>query len=60
MVPMVDLRKQFSEIKDEVLEMLTEILESSHYVLGSRVSDFEKKTAEYQGISACNRGRIGH
>ncbi len=50
MVPMVDLRKQFSEIKDEVLEMLTEILESSHYVLGSRVSDFEKKIAEYQGV----------
>ena len=50
MVPMVDLRKQFSEIKDEVLEMLTEILESSHYVLGSRVLDFEKKIAEYQGI----------
>jgi UDP-2-acetamido-2-deoxy-ribo-hexuluronate aminotransferase len=50
MVPMVDLRKQFSEIKDEVLEMLTEVLESSHYVLGSKVSDFEKKTAEYQGV----------
>ena len=34
MVPMVDLKKQFHAIKDDVLDILTEILESSQYILG--------------------------
>ena len=50
MVPMVDLKKQFRAIKDDVLDILTEILESSQYVLGAKVSEFEKKVAEYHGI----------
>ncbi len=59
MVPMVDLKKQFHTIKDDILEILTEILESSQYVLGSKVSEFEKKVAEYHdtgeaiGVASC-------
>ncbi len=49
MVPMVDLKKQFREIKGDVLNVLTEILESSKYILGSKVSDLEKKVADYHG-----------
>jgi dTDP-4-amino-4,6-dideoxygalactose transaminase len=30
--------------------MLTEILESSYYVLGSKVSEFEEKVAEFHGV----------
>src|SRR5512135_904195 len=50
-VPMVDLKKQFSDIKDEVFEMLTEILESSQYILGPKVLELEKKIAEFHGVS---------
>ncbi len=50
MVPMVDLKTQFYEIKEEIFQVLTEILESSHYILGSRVSEFEKKVADFHGI----------
>jgi UDP-2-acetamido-2-deoxy-ribo-hexuluronate aminotransferase len=50
MVPMVDLRKQFREIKDEVFRVITEILESSHYILGAKVSELEKKIAEYTNV----------
>ena len=50
MVPMVDLKKQFIEIKDEVIEMLTGILESTQYILGPRVVELEKKIAEYHGV----------
>jgi len=50
MVPMVDLKKQFGEIKGEVFDILAEILESGHYVLGARVSDLEKKISDYQGV----------
>ena len=50
MVPMVDLKKQFQEIKGEVFHVLTEILESSKYILGTKVSEFEKKVANYHGV----------
>ncbi len=50
-VPMVDLKKQFNDIKDEVFDMLTEILESSQYILGPKVLELEKKIAEYHGVS---------
>jgi len=50
-VPMVDLKKQFQEIKGEIFEVLIEILESSHYILGQRVSEFERKIAEYYRVS---------
>lgn len=47
---MVDLRKQFQGIKGEIIDILTEILESSHYVLGSKVSELEKKVAGFHGV----------
>lgn len=50
MIPMVDLKRQFQGIKGEIMEILTEILESSHYVLGSKVSEFEKKVAEFHDV----------
>lgn len=50
MVPMVDLKKQFQGIKDELFVVLTEILESSHYILGSKVSEFERKAAGYFNV----------
>ncbi len=51
MVPMIDLKKQFAGIKDEVLAVVTEILESAHYVLGPKVSELEKKMAAYHGVA---------
>jgi UDP-2-acetamido-2-deoxy-ribo-hexuluronate aminotransferase len=51
MVPMVDLKKQFQEIKEEVLDVLTEILRSGQYILGPKVAEFEKKIAGYHGVS---------
>ena len=50
MVPMVDLKKQFQETKDEIFHVLREILESSQYILGAKVSEFEKKVAVYHGV----------
>jgi UDP-2-acetamido-2-deoxy-ribo-hexuluronate aminotransferase len=50
MVPMVDLKKQFLGIKEEVLNIVTEILESSQYILGQKVSEFERKVANYHSV----------
>src|SRR5512135_2516217 len=49
-VPMVDLKKQFNDINEEVFEIITEILESSQYILGPRVRELENKIAEYHGV----------
>jgi UDP-2-acetamido-2-deoxy-ribo-hexuluronate aminotransferase len=51
MIPMVDLKKQFNEIKQELFDVLTEVLESSQYVLGPKVQEFEKSIAAYHGVS---------
>jgi len=48
---MVDLKRQFQEIKSELFSILTEVLESSQYILGPKVSEFEKKIASYHGVS---------
>lgn len=50
MVPMLDLKNEFQTIKKELLDTLTEILESSQYILGPKVSELEKKIADYHGI----------
>jgi dTDP-4-amino-4,6-dideoxygalactose transaminase len=50
MVPMVDLKKQFQGIKEEVLNIVAEILESSQYILGQKVSEFERKVANYHSV----------
>jgi UDP-2-acetamido-2-deoxy-ribo-hexuluronate aminotransferase len=50
MVPMVDLKKQFQGIKEEVLDIVIEILESSQYILGQKVSEFERKVANYHSV----------
>jgi dTDP-4-amino-4,6-dideoxygalactose transaminase len=51
MVPMLDLKIQFQNIKGEILKVLTEILTSSQYILGPRVSELERKIASYVGVS---------
>jgi dTDP-4-amino-4,6-dideoxygalactose transaminase len=51
MIPMIDLKKEFSDIKDEVIAVVTEILESSQYILGKKVSAFETSVASYHGVS---------
>jgi dTDP-4-amino-4,6-dideoxygalactose transaminase len=50
MIPMVDLKKQFKGIKNEVIDIITEVLQSSQYVLGKNVIAFENQTADYHNV----------
>jgi dTDP-4-amino-4,6-dideoxygalactose transaminase len=50
MIPMVDLKRQYAEIKEEVLREIDGVLESSRYILGSKVEEFEKRVAAYHGV----------
>ncbi len=43
MIPMIDLEKDFLEIKDEVIETTIKILKSTKYILGPHVKEFERK-----------------
>ena len=51
MIPMIDLKQQFSDIKDEVCDVLTEILESAHYILGPKVLELEQEIGRYHDVS---------
>ncbi len=50
-VPLIDLKKQYEAVKDEVDEVLKNVLDSSKYILGPNVEKFEESIAEYIGVS---------
>ncbi|MDA8169598.1 MAG: DegT/DnrJ/EryC1/StrS family aminotransferase [Nitrospiraceae bacterium] len=51
MVPMVDLKRQLEDIRDEVLSSVRDVIESGQYILGKKVEEFEGRTAEYTGAA---------
>ncbi|HSB51413.1 MAG TPA: DegT/DnrJ/EryC1/StrS family aminotransferase [Dissulfurispiraceae bacterium] len=51
MKPMIDLKKQYLLIKEEVLASLNEVLESSQYVLGSKVRELEGAIETFCGVT---------
>ena len=48
-VPLLDLKKQYATIRDEVRPVLDEVCESQGFILGPRVDAFEKAIASYVG-----------
>lgn len=47
MIPLVDLKAQYASIRDEVNAEVIKTLESSQFILGKQVSDFEDSFAAY-------------
>lgn len=52
-VPFIDLKLQYSGIKEEIKKAIDVVLENSAYVLGKSVSDFEKSFAEIHKVNFC-------
>jgi dTDP-4-amino-4,6-dideoxygalactose transaminase len=52
-VPFVDLRIQFNRLREEILDTLQEVAESTVYTLGPKVAAFEKSFASYVGAKHC-------
>jgi len=50
MIPMVNLKAQYAEIKDEVEQGLAQTIENCSFILGPNVQGFEKEAAEYLGV----------
>ena len=48
-VPLLDLKKQYATLRDEILRVTAEVYESQSFILGPRVEAFEKAIAAYVG-----------
>ncbi|MBN1694620.1 DegT/DnrJ/EryC1/StrS family aminotransferase [candidate division WOR-3 bacterium] len=53
MIPLVDLRAQYEEVKDEMLGLWNEVLDSMYLYLGKNVQEFEKEFASYNNVKYC-------
>ncbi len=50
MIPMVNLKAQYAEIKAEVEQGLAQTIENCSFILGPNVQAFEKECADYLGV----------
>ncbi|MBT2970000.1 MAG: erythromycin biosynthesis sensory transduction protein eryC1 [gamma proteobacterium symbiont of Ctena orbiculata] len=50
MIPMVDLKQQYLDLKEEIDNGLLAGLEETKFILGPNVSAFEEECAEYLGV----------
>ncbi len=56
---MLDLKRQYTPIQQELLESLGRVLESRQFILGGEVEAFEKAAAEHLGVAhamGCSSG----
>ena len=52
-VPFVDLKSLHRDIEGELHQVFSRVLDSSAFVLGPEVKQFEKEFAEYTGTTHC-------
>src|SRR5260370_36003351 len=58
-MPFLDLQAQFAHIRREIVEVVTETLESQHFILGPEVEAFEQEVVSFTGCEyaiACASG----
>ncbi len=48
-IPLLDLKLQYQQIREEVTETLQEVLNSQQFILGPKVAALEQQLAEYLG-----------
>ena len=51
MIPLFDLTRQYTNIKEEILEAINRVLSSGKVILGPEVEKLEKKIADYLGVN---------
>ncbi len=59
MIPMVDLKAQHAELREEINAGIQEVMESSQFLFGPRTTAFEREVADYLGTHhavACASG----
>ena len=59
MIPMLDLKLQYATLKDEIDAAVADVLQSTHFIMGPNVTQFESEAAQYLGAKhaiSCNSG----
>src|SRR5271166_1685678 len=51
-VPMLDLKRQYEGIADEVKAAIERVLTTQHFIGGAEVEGFERQSAEYLDVHA--------
>ncbi|WP_417910207.1 DegT/DnrJ/EryC1/StrS family aminotransferase [Candidatus Electronema sp. PJ] len=51
-VPLLDLHQQTAALRDEILRAVTEVVDSTTYILGPKVAQLEQEVAQYCGAGA--------
>jgi dTDP-4-amino-4,6-dideoxygalactose transaminase len=51
-VPLLDLHQQTAALRDELLRAVTEVVDSTTYILGPKVAQLEQEVAQYCGAGA--------
>jgi dTDP-4-amino-4,6-dideoxygalactose transaminase len=51
-VPVLDLKRQYAGIKEEVMKAVAEIFENQHFILGKNGSELEDECAKFLGVKA--------
>lgn len=49
-IPLIDLKRQYAAIKDEIDKAVCEVLADAQYIMGANVKTFEKEFADYIGV----------
>lgn len=50
MISLLDLKRQHSQIKNQYLEKVSNILDNSSFIMGDEVKSFERNIADYLGV----------
>ncbi|WP_339134064.1 MAG: DegT/DnrJ/EryC1/StrS family aminotransferase [Candidatus Electrothrix sp. GW3-4] len=51
-VPLLDLQPQTEFFREQIIQEITEVVDSTRYILGPKVSKLEQEIAEYSGVAA--------
>ncbi|MCK5436996.1 MAG: DegT/DnrJ/EryC1/StrS family aminotransferase [Desulfobulbaceae bacterium] len=49
-VPLLDLKVQLAPLRDEIMDRVTDVIDSCRYILGPEVQELEKDVAAYCGV----------
>lgn len=50
MIPILNLTRQYEQLKDKINQALIDVAASGHYILGPQVTGFEQEMAAYLGV----------
>ena len=53
MVPFLELKSTYNELKDELDEAVAKVMESGYFILGPTVEAFEREYAAFLGVKHC-------